>query len=180
MATWSMRTFERYAFHRLYARQARRLAADGDWPPAFAALASSLDTPIRLAGFMEETLREQGELRLFDVPKPAVVTWREGGGHAADWARFAQEVLVRHGYQAVYLTLTKASPLLLQVVSAVYDPASQGWFHLSNLGLFGLYGDWDELSDDLLPDWEHRFVRDDAMRLVEEVRATAGNRGGRV
>lgn len=170
MALWMLRLFERYGYRRAFERERRRRGAAGPWPAHFAARVSSLDTPIRLAGFMEEELRELGELRLFDVPKPAVATWEAGGGNSADWARFAQEVLSWHGAEALLFTVAKEAPLRVQVACAVRDEDTGGWWHLSNLGLFGLYADWEEVADDLLPGWQVRFVRDRDLNLVEEAR----------
>lgn len=170
---WAFRFFERFRYRRSFFRQAARLGASDTWPENFLGLVQSLDTPFRLAGFMEENLHEQGQVRMFDVPKPAIITWQQKGGNSADWARFALEVLVHHGYEAFLFTALRRNRLEAQIVCIVKDPASDGWFHLSNLGMFGVYPDWDALASDLFADWGIRFVRDIDLRLVEEAARAA-------
>ncbi len=164
----AFRLFQRYGYRRAYLRRAGRQGAPDAWPESFQGLVRSMDTPFRLAGFMEENLFERSQTRLFDVPQPAVVTWREGGGNSADWAQFALEVLAWHGYETYLFTVLHARRCEAQTVCVVKDPGSAGWFHLSPLGIFGLYEDWEALADDLLAEWGMRFVRDVYMRLVDE------------
>lgn len=171
MAVWcrlAFRLFERYGYRRAFLRRAAQRATPDAWPESFRGVVQSMDTPFRLAGFMEENLLERGQTRLFDVPQPAIVTWQEGGGNSADWARFALEVFAWHDYEAYLFTLLHAKRCDAQMVCVVHEPSAGGWFHLSPLGIFGIYEDWEELADDLFADWGIRFVRDVDMRLVEE------------
>ena len=98
------------------------------WPESFQGVVRSMDTPFRLAGFMEENLLERGQTRLFDVPQPAVVTWQEGGGNSADWAQFALEVLAWHGYEAYLFTVLHARRCEAQMVCVVKEPGQEVGF----------------------------------------------------
>lgn len=159
--------FERFLFARSYARKAQE--GRRRWRPEmgrFADVRASLDTPWRVAAFMEGELREEGPMRAFQVPRPAEVTWQRACGHAGDYARFAQEILHHHGYETRYILLLRSRPLRGHVVCAVRDPNSQGWFHLSTHGLFGLYAELDELFEDVQPMWELVSERDVELNLV--------------
>lgn len=111
-----------------------------------------------------------GELRLFDVPLPGVITWARGGGNAADYARLAQELLAPKGYEAVLLTVLRRYSIQGQVVCVVRSDADEGWFHLSNQGVFGVYPDWDSVALDLFSDWEYWLARRFDLQLARTKR----------
>jgi len=154
----------------------RRYAVDEE---AFSQEVASLSTPYRLAAYTETRLAEEPSSWL-DPPLPAVVTWARGRAGAPDMARFAQEVMARHGLDAqLMMVLTPplgmrkrpprggelaADPLLTEalrhprhwqghLVCAILDPEAGGWFHFSTWGMFGLYRDWDDIADDISPRW---------------------------
>lgn len=158
--------FERYAYRSAFRRQERRLQAEMDRHlERFRQVTAGIDTPWRAGAFLEEHLREVGELRLFDVPLPGVVTWARGAGNAADYARLAQELLAPKGYEAVLLTVLRRRSIQGQVVCVVQSEEEGGWFHLSNQGMFGVYRDWDSVALDLFADWDFWLARGFDLRI---------------
>src|SRR5690625_590938 len=80
---WAFRFFERFRYRRSFFRQAARLGASDTWPENFLGLVQSLDTPFRLAGFMEEKLHEQSKVRIFEVTKSSIIKLLKTGSNIA-------------------------------------------------------------------------------------------------
>lgn len=167
----------------------RRLAVDYQ---AYRRDIEELDTPWRLASWIDAHLMESRQARWIDPPQPAEMTWARREGGPADYAAFALAVMAAHNIPARLVTVMAPplgpkgtlrpsdmidDPLALSavrephlwqghVVCAIQDEETGGWFHVSNWGLFGVFADMDEVAADVSPRWGAYVMRDPSFHLI--------------
>lgn len=167
----------------------RRLAVD--WR-AYCREIEELDTPWRLASWMDAHLTESPRARWLDPPAPPEMTWARREGGPADFAAFAVAAMTAHHIPARFVTVMAPplgrhrtlrpsdmidDPLAPEavrephlwhghVVCAIQDQETGGWFHLSNWGMFGVFAHLDELAADVSPRWGAYVMRDPSFRLL--------------
>lgn len=161
----AIKTFERYLFHRIYQGQAKKVTEESR--EALKLAAGGLDTPWRVAAYIEAHLNEGPNLKPFRVPEAPEKVWAQKSGNAADYARLAQKMLSLNGRGAWFVTVYSRTEPLPQAVCAVREEGEEGWHHISNLGMFGMYISLEEVAHDLFADWWLMVVRNDAMEIAD-------------
>src|SRR5690606_22494704 len=133
---------------------------------------AGLDTLWRAATFVESAVDHEERDGLFDVPHPPAWTLARRRANGSDAARLAQAALAENRREALLLTVYEGGFRAKQGGCAGQESA--GWRHASRQGMFGSYGDLDEIAEDWLPGWRLCLARDARMRTVAWKERLAG------
>lgn len=167
MRPWLVRGFERFVFARRY--HERAAAHRREHPNAWEALAralTGLDTPWRVASFLEASLGETTPYRLFDVPRPPAQSFSEGVGNDADYAALALIAFATNGREAYWVSAYGSFEAAPASFCAMKEEDG-GWHQISSAGLFGGYARLEEIVDDVVDRRALLVVRDAQMNPTD-------------
>lgn len=128
-------------------------------PASFEATTTRLDSPERLAAWIDKKITYVSKYGVFSDPQGVEETFQSRRGNCADIAVFAFHVLSAHGYDPRILTIQVASDVQKNHALCAFFRSGR-LYSINNGRVLGPYADYDEIAASHHPGWSEYHLYD--------------------